>query len=539
MASQELKHGPDSNTESEIPATLTPDSPDSMPIDNEILFKLVECRSRKRNANSKMAASTSTGRPTLQNAAAHAAALHGGPPCKPGPIWKLKPLPRLHPEDIAIIRKPWVTPALKDVYKHGELGAAFAAYLGTQAPASLSLLPSWEPNLLVAGTRDPHVADKLPRELAHINKLGNSNVAAHTFVGKVVPRFVHNSEVILLRACKRIIRACGPCGTVGHRAHTCPCPDNEKCGLCGQPVPTTKVVNAPHECTPSSAVCGQAHVTNSRDCTGKFRQHEVPDHKAKRPKTRATRRPNNPPSHPTSEANGGAPRGANPADPKTLSPPPPSVTSAHQEEDGTPTPPPGGKGTRHFTALNTDGAWASTSQHGKQQFRNGAALPAPVKLKPPTEAVTSSLEDLFKAAPATCNRLFVPTTIMLVERHRFKKRLQQPGEPAIAATTCRCSNPVSPLNQTLVQKCESGRTCAIAGRDQLITGNASDAEGRFVVQRIPEDSLQSASTLTSTVPMAGDSHASMAIVAEPHDNPAEHPGLLDTAEKLDDQAANK
>ncbi|KAH7965712.1 hypothetical protein HPB49_010029 [Dermacentor silvarum] len=391
MASQELQRGPASDTMawSEIPATSVPDShPDSTPVENEGLFKLVERRSRKRNANSKSPAATSADHSTLQNASARVSALHDGLPRKPGPVWKPKPLPRLHREDIL---KPRVTVALKDVYQHCELGAAFAAYLGTQAAASLSLLPTWEQNLIVASTRDPHVADKLLRdfqldsskgqllmhghlkltgevchgvitvanhetseslqnkiqwragELADIRKLVNSNVAAVTFVGKVVPRFVHyNSEVTLVRAYKRTIPACGRCGTVGHRADTCPCPDNDK-------------------------FCGQAHATKSRDCTGKFRQLKLSGHKAKRHKPRITRRPKKPPSHPTPEANGGAPRGAHGADPKTLSPPPLSVTSAHGKK--TALPPPSGKDTCHFPALKTDGAAgarASTPQHGKQ-----------------------------------------------------------------------------------------------------------------------------------------------------------------------------
>ncbi|KAH7948839.1 hypothetical protein HPB49_002784 [Dermacentor silvarum] len=316
-------------------------------------------------------------------------------PRKPGPVWKPKPLPRLHREVIVIILKPRVTVALKDVYQHGELGAAFAAYLGTQAAASLSLLPTWEQNLIVAGTRDPHVADKLLRDfqldsskgqllmhghlkltgevcrgvitvathetkLADIRKLGNSNVAALTFVGKVVPRFVHyNSEVTLVRAYKRTIPACGRCGTVGHRADTC---DGHMPGQ-RQMWPVW-----PYGAD-RRRICGQAHATNSRDCTGKFRQLKLPGHKAKRHKPGTTPRPKKPPSHPTPEANGGAPRGAHGADPKTLSPPPLSVTSAHGKKTAPPPPPPSGKDTCHFPALKTDGAAgarASTPQHGKQ-----------------------------------------------------------------------------------------------------------------------------------------------------------------------------
>ncbi|KAH6922953.1 hypothetical protein HPB50_020315 [Hyalomma asiaticum] len=130
-------------------------------------------------------------------------------------------------------------------------------------------------------------------QLADIRKLGNSNVAALPFVGKVVPRFVHyNSEVTLVRAYKRTIPACVRCGTVGHRTDICPSPDNDKCGLCGLTVPTTDGVKAPHECIPSCAVCGQAHATNSRDCKGKFRQLKVSGPKAKRPKPPPARQPN-------------------------------------------------------------------------------------------------------------------------------------------------------------------------------------------------------------------------------------------------------
>ncbi|KAH7959477.1 hypothetical protein HPB49_011360 [Dermacentor silvarum] len=395
MASQELQRGPASDTMawSEIPATSVPDSPDSTPIDNEGLFKLVERRSRKRNANSKSPAATSADHSTLQNASARVSALHNGLPRKPGSVWKPKPLPRLHRADIVIILKPRVTVALKDVYQHGELGAAFAAYLGTQAAASLSLLPTWEQNLIVAGTRDPHVADKLLRDfqldsskgqllmhghlkltgevcrgvitvanhetkLADIRKLGNSNVAALTFVGKVVPRFVHyNSEVTLVRAYKRTIPACGRCGTVGHRADTCPYPDNDKCGLCGHTVPTADGVKAPHECTPSCAVCGQAHATNSRDCTGKFRQLKLPGHKAKRHKRRTTR------SQWRSAAWCSRRRPQN-----TVTSSPVGDVSA-RKKTAPPPPPPSGKDTSHFPALKTDGAAgarASSPQHGKQ-----------------------------------------------------------------------------------------------------------------------------------------------------------------------------
>ncbi|KAH6919787.1 hypothetical protein HPB50_029225 [Hyalomma asiaticum] len=61
-----------------------------------------------------MADAASSGHPTQKNHAANSAALHGGSARKPGPVWKPKPLPWLHREDLVIILKPGVTVALKD-----------------------------------------------------------------------------------------------------------------------------------------------------------------------------------------------------------------------------------------------------------------------------------------------------------------------------------------------------------------------------------------------------------------------------------------
>ncbi|KAH7980403.1 hypothetical protein HPB49_015685 [Dermacentor silvarum] len=316
------------------------------------------------------------------------------------------------------------------IYQHGELGAAFAAYLSTQAAASLSLLPTWEQNLIVAGTRDPHVADKLLREfqldssigqllmhahlkltgevcrgvitvanhetseslqkkiqfrageLADIRKLGNSNVAAFIFVGKVVPRFVHyNSEATHVLAYERTIPACGRCGTVGHRAGTCPCPDNEKCGLCGHTVPTPNgSVGKPMQPTPVTARESSANSSCpatrpnalSPEQPGDLRSHQV-------------FRLQKPMAERDLVAHG--------SDPKTLSPPPLSVTSVHGKKTAPPPPPPSGKNTCHFPALKTDGAAsarASTPKHGKQ---NSDATESDAKLSPALVATISAMED--------------------------------------------------------------------------------------------------------------------------------------------------
>ncbi|KAH7958434.1 hypothetical protein HPB49_001748 [Dermacentor silvarum] len=93
------------------------------------------------------------------------------------------------------------------------------------------------------------------------------------------------------------------------------------------------------------------------------------------------------------EANGGAPRGAHGANPKTLPPPPLSVTSAHGNKTAPPPPPSGGKDTCHFPALKTDaaaGTRASTPQHGKQ---NSDAMENDAELSPALVATISAIEE--------------------------------------------------------------------------------------------------------------------------------------------------
>ncbi|KAH7958578.1 hypothetical protein HPB49_002907 [Dermacentor silvarum] len=131
--------------------------------------------------------------------------------------------------------------------------------------------------------------------------LGTSNVAVLTFVGRRVPRYVHyNCECAVVRECKRTVPACYQCGTIGHRIDNCPHPDVTRCGYCGQRVGASEQGLAEHECTPSCMVCGEAHLTGSADCKGKFRRLQ-------RPRTQQQGAPSNKTSKPAD--NGGASSG--------------------------------------------------------------------------------------------------------------------------------------------------------------------------------------------------------------------------------------
>ncbi|KAH7936989.1 hypothetical protein HPB49_006992 [Dermacentor silvarum] len=94
---------------------------------------------------------------------------------------------------------------------------------------------------------------------------------------RVKPRYIHyNSEITFVQPYYRTIPACLLCGTVGHRADSCPNPANAKCGLCGQQAQLVEGVRTRHECNPKCAVCGGSHATNSRECTAKYRKPQMP-----------------------------------------------------------------------------------------------------------------------------------------------------------------------------------------------------------------------------------------------------------------------
>ncbi|KAH7974868.1 hypothetical protein HPB49_020588 [Dermacentor silvarum] len=174
--------------------------------------------------------------------------------------------------------KPATDVALPDVFLPGALDAAFATLVGVQKEPTLNLLLSPEQNLIVASTREAQTADqllgdfelqtvkgKMPAhghlkqhgedvcygvvmvanhattdtlrqalqwragDLLDIRKFGTSNKARLSFAGRVKPRYIHyNSEITFVQPYYQTIPACGLCGTVGHRADSCPKPSQCK-----------------------------------------------------------------------------------------------------------------------------------------------------------------------------------------------------------------------------------------------------------------------------------------------------------------------
>ncbi|KAH7932801.1 hypothetical protein HPB49_003220 [Dermacentor silvarum] len=299
---------------------------DQMLTENECLQALVRLRQRRTQGNN---AETNGGAGTtpLTSTNGNAGDARAAPPLqkKTGNQWRTRQTPRLHYEDLVVVLKARGTLDLKASFKHGDIGSAVAHYVGEVACGDLSVWPVWDQNTVVCGTQSTQVADKLARylylkvgassysfkghlklnvevckgvinvreeessaslkpklfwrvgEIAFVRKLGTTNVAVVTFVGRRLPRYIHyNHECVPVRAYKKTIPACYRCGTIGHRVDNCPHPDDGRFGFCGQQVGITPPGLNEHECKPICMICGEAHLTGSAQCTGEFRKLRRP-----------------------------------------------------------------------------------------------------------------------------------------------------------------------------------------------------------------------------------------------------------------------
>ncbi|KAH6924013.1 hypothetical protein HPB50_010430 [Hyalomma asiaticum] len=312
MASSSSQRGyePEEIAWSTISHSVNQSSAPSEVIRNENLFRLVERRSQRRKANMLPAAAKDAHVERLSKQQTPSTRKENG---HVKPAWKPKPLQKVHPDDFVVVLKHRTTMALGATFEPGELGLSLRAYLGAQLAADLSFVLSREHDLMVACTSSrnrheigergcaPHghlkesgeevchgvvtIANHKTSEtlkdsiqwrqgtIPYIRMFGMSNKARLTFAEKVKPRTVrYNSEIMTVRPYFRTIPACGVCCTVGHRAHTCPNPSQDRCGRCGQQAPFGEALQATHECNVKSALCGGGHATNSKDCVAKYRK---------------------------------------------------------------------------------------------------------------------------------------------------------------------------------------------------------------------------------------------------------------------------
>ncbi|KAH7936427.1 hypothetical protein HPB52_023412 [Rhipicephalus sanguineus] len=235
--------------------------------------------------------------------------------------WRPKNTPRIEKDDIIVVLKPRETLDIKATFGPGQAGAAVRSILGADASVVLAVWPIWDQNVLVCMLKSVDAAEKLIRDITlpvggrqlpfrehpklsgefcrgvvHVSqdetsetvksklsaepnvvtvrKLGDTAVALITFAGTKVPRTVlYNCERPPLHLHRKTVPACPLCGTVGHRADTCPRPQPGRCASCGVQVPAaTPDGPTEHQCVSSCLLCGGGHKTGAPGCAGRFRK---------------------------------------------------------------------------------------------------------------------------------------------------------------------------------------------------------------------------------------------------------------------------
>ncbi|KAH6924517.1 hypothetical protein HPB50_019094 [Hyalomma asiaticum] len=243
-------------------------------IRNENLFRLVERRSQRCKANILAAAA--------KDAHVERLSKQQTPPTRKEndhvkPAWKPKPLQKFHPDDFVVVLKPRTTLALGATFepephcrKYQERDRLLGDIVMKSAKGNVSLRghlkESGEEVFHGVVTIANHKTSETLKDsiqwrqgtILYIRKFGTSKNARLTFAGKVKLRTVHyNTEIINVRPYFRTIPACGVCGTVEHRADTCPNVSQDRCGRCGQQAPFVEALRATHECN---------------DCVAKYRK---------------------------------------------------------------------------------------------------------------------------------------------------------------------------------------------------------------------------------------------------------------------------
>ncbi|KAH6936201.1 hypothetical protein HPB50_014943 [Hyalomma asiaticum] len=219
--------------------------------------------------------------------------------------WRAKNTPRIEKDDITAVLKPRETHDLKAAFGPGQDGAAVHSILGADASVGLAVCPILDPNVLVCTLKSVDAAERLLRDITlpfggrqlpfwgdpklsvSVRKLGDTPVEVITFAGtNVPPTVLYNCERLPVLLYKKTVPACPLCGTVGHRADTCPRPQPGRCTSCGVQVPATPDGPTEHQCIPSCLLCGGGHKTGARGCAGRFRQPVKPGSpRGSKPKT--------------------------------------------------------------------------------------------------------------------------------------------------------------------------------------------------------------------------------------------------------------
>ncbi|KAH7949102.1 hypothetical protein HPB49_005157 [Dermacentor silvarum] len=400
---------------SSIPANQPEDGPPNISAEQAVIFPVVESR-RRRRQNARGAATSNT---PLNNSAkgdARAPSTSSKAPQKTSSrvsSWTPKPTVRMTPDDYVIVLKPHYGRPQDNLSTRVHMNA-------------ITISPNWEQNIIVCGTQNPEVVQKLLMGFQLNTSKGPLPLHGHLKLTGDVCRGVisvhnvesihYNAELTPVKDYKKTVPACYRCGTPWHRADNCPNPVNERWV-------------APHECNPMCIVCEGPHLTGSRECTRKFIRLQQPGPRTSGPPATSRRQPaGKAPITPPKGANLGATRESHATGRQQVNQETPSrgVTSP-PDKTAAATPLPGEE---EFPALSAPTGGAACNQSKVGNWARVASCPPPHPSSPTSTAEMQELRRELALLRAQNEKLASELNSF---RTQFGTRLASSGESRVAA----------------------------------------------------------------------------------------------------------
>lgn len=178
---------------------------------------------------------------------------------------------RLHPgQNIMVVSTPTMENAKKycsiKELKIGNQTYATTAYVTPPENTSKGVIHNI-PNYDTQEDVTKSLVNSKNPAILQARRMGKTSSVIIVFEGTKVPHYVYyRGAEYRCFLHKKKVEVCNTCGHLGHRTDVCPSPNEKHCKGCRIKDPPEN-----HQCDPTCAICGKAHITGDKKCRNRFK----------------------------------------------------------------------------------------------------------------------------------------------------------------------------------------------------------------------------------------------------------------------------